>query len=207
MVMKKSRILRIWCMEGRRGHLEFHTFRRFFYRLHLIMQGMKTWPNMSQYRRRCLKLHSINCGCHVYKTNIRTFIHSFDTLPWWCVFLKHKIQCWPIFFGTDWIMAIIIIIDEIQWVPYSILHQQLNCSLKVIICNAWNHHLTNFSVAMMISLKHPETLWTVIVWLILNYQMRQNIYKPTSICTSMQSSDYTIFHRTVANKHGPSNLC
>ena len=32
------------------------------------------------------------------RLTIRTFIHSFYKLPWWCVFLKHKIQCWPIFF-------------------------------------------------------------------------------------------------------------
>ena len=99
MVRKYSPTLRIWCMEGRRGHLQFRTFsRKFIYRWHLTMEGMKTWPNLSKYRRRSQKLYSINCGQdgHVYKTNICTFIHSFYTLPWWCVFLKHKIQCWPI---------------------------------------------------------------------------------------------------------------
>ena len=84
-----------------RGNLQFHTFsRRFVYRWYLSMQGMKTWPKMSKYRRMSQKIYSINCGQdgHAYKTNIRTFIHSFYTLPWWCVFLKHKIQCIPIFF-------------------------------------------------------------------------------------------------------------
>ena len=61
------------------------------------MHGMNTWPKMSNYRRRSQKLYSINCGQegHVYKTNIGTFIHSYYTLPWWCIFLKHKIQCGP----------------------------------------------------------------------------------------------------------------
>ena len=88
-------------MEGRRGHLQFHTLsRRFVYRWHLTMQGMRTWQKLSNYRKRSQKRYSINCGQddHVYKTNIRTFIHSFYTLPWWCVFLKHKIKCLPIFF-------------------------------------------------------------------------------------------------------------
>ena len=82
-----------------RGQLQFHTFRRrFVYRWYLTMQGMNTWPKVSNYRRRSQKLYSINCGQdgHVYKTNIGTFIHSYYILPWWCVFLKHKIQCWPI---------------------------------------------------------------------------------------------------------------
>ena len=60
-------------MEGRRGHLKFHTFsRRFVYRLHLTMQGMKAWSKVSKYRRRSQQLYSINCGQdgHVYKTNI-----------------------------------------------------------------------------------------------------------------------------------------
>ena len=64
---------RIWCMKGRRGHLQFHTFsRRFVYRWHLTMQGMKIWPKVSNYRRRSQKLCSINCGQdgHVHKTNI-----------------------------------------------------------------------------------------------------------------------------------------
>ena len=71
------------------------------------MQGTKPWPKVSKYRRRSQTLYSINCGQdgHVYKTNIRTFIHSFYTLQWWCVFLKHKIQRWPFFLCTDW-MAI-----------------------------------------------------------------------------------------------------
>ena len=47
MVRKKSRILRIWCMEGRRGRLQFNTFRRrFVYRWHLTMRGMKTWSKL-----------------------------------------------------------------------------------------------------------------------------------------------------------------
>ena len=42
MVRKYSRILRIWCMEGRRGHLQFHTFSmRFVLRWFLTMQGIK----------------------------------------------------------------------------------------------------------------------------------------------------------------------
>ena len=42
----------------------------------------------------------LRCGQdrHVYKIIIRTFIHSFYTLPWWCIFLKHKIQWWPNWF-------------------------------------------------------------------------------------------------------------
>ena len=87
-------------MEGRRGHLQFHTLsRRFVYRWYLTMQGTKTWPKESKYRRRSQKLYSINYGQdgHVCKTNLRTFIHAFYTLPLWCVFLKHKIQCWPFF--------------------------------------------------------------------------------------------------------------
>ena len=73
-------VLRIWCMEGRRGHFQFHTFsRRFVYWWHLTMQGMMAWRKLSDYRKRSQKWYSINCGhdCHVYKTNIRTFIHSF----------------------------------------------------------------------------------------------------------------------------------
>ena len=47
-------------MEGRRGHLEFYTFcKRFVYRWHLNMQGMKTWPKVLKYRRRYQKLYSI----------------------------------------------------------------------------------------------------------------------------------------------------
>ena len=112
-------------MERRRGHLQFHTFsRRFVYRWHLTMQGMKTWPKLSNYRRRSQKwyMYSLTCGQdgHVYKTNIRTFIHSFYTLPWWCVFLKHKIQCWPIFFCTDWMAIRTEYTDSTldqQWLP------------------------------------------------------------------------------------------
>ena len=62
----------------------FHTFnRRFVYRWHLTMQGMKTLSKLSNDRRRSQKLYSVNCGDkgHVYKTNIRMFIHLFYTLP------------------------------------------------------------------------------------------------------------------------------
>ena len=101
-------------MEGRRGHLQFHTFiRRFVYRWHLAMQGMNQWPKVSKYMRKSQKLYSINCGQngHVYKTNIRTFMHSFYTLPWWCVFLKHKIKCWPHFFSAqiEWLNVLSIL--------------------------------------------------------------------------------------------------
>ena len=67
-------------MEGWRGHFQFQTFsRRFVYCWHLTMQGMRAWPKLSNYRRRSQKWYSINCGhdSHVFKTNIRTFIHSF----------------------------------------------------------------------------------------------------------------------------------
>ena len=60
--------------------LSFHTFSlRFFYRLYLTMQNMRTWPKLSNYRTRSQKWYSINCGHdgHVCKTNIRTFINSF----------------------------------------------------------------------------------------------------------------------------------
>ena len=87
----------IWCMEGRRGHLRFHKFsRRFVNRWHLTRQCTKTWSKVSEYRR-SQNLYSINCGQdgYVYKTNTCVSIHSYYTLPWCCVFLKHKIQCWP----------------------------------------------------------------------------------------------------------------
>ena len=104
MVSKYSHILRIWCMEGRKGHFQFHTFgRRLFYRWYLTMQCMQAWPKLSNYRRRCQKWYSMNCGHngHVYKTIIRTLIHFnpfiLQPLSWWCIFLKHKIHCWPSF--------------------------------------------------------------------------------------------------------------
>ena len=80
MVTKKSRILRIWWMEGRRGHFKFKTFsRRFAYRWHFTMQSMRALPKLSNYRRRSQKSFSIICGHdgHVYKTNILAFINSF----------------------------------------------------------------------------------------------------------------------------------
>ena len=67
-------------MERRRGQLQFHTFSgRFVYRLHLTIQGMKTWPKVSKYRRRSKKLYSINCGQigHFIKlTYVRLSIYS-----------------------------------------------------------------------------------------------------------------------------------
>ena len=65
-------------MYGRtEGHL--HTFsKRFVYRWHLTMQGIKTWPKVSKYRRRSQKLYLINCGQdgHVYKTH-NTYVYPF----------------------------------------------------------------------------------------------------------------------------------
>ena len=82
MKRKKSRILRIWYMEGRKSHFQFHILsRRFVYRLHSTMQGMRAWQKLSNYRRRSQTWYLINCGHdgHVYKTNTRTFMHSFDS--------------------------------------------------------------------------------------------------------------------------------
>ena len=55
----------------------------------------------SCYRRRSQKWYSINCGQdgHMYKTNIRTCIHLFYILPYWCVLLNHKINCLPNFYA------------------------------------------------------------------------------------------------------------
>ena len=63
------------------------------------MQDIKAWPKLSNYSRRSQKLYSINCGQYgpVNKAKIRSFIHSCYTFSSWCVFLKHKIQCWPTF--------------------------------------------------------------------------------------------------------------
>ena len=125
---------------GKEGSLKFHTFsRRFVYSWVLTMQGMKTWPKVSKCRRRSQKSYPISCGQdgHVYKTNILTFIHSFYTLPWWCVFLKHKIQCWPNFFLRR-------LNGNMFWV-----YRQYTCYLKierygslVVALNyfAWRHY-------------------------------------------------------------------
>ena len=59
--------------------MQVHTFsRRYVYRWHLTMQGMKTWPKVSKDKRWSQKLYSINCGQdgRVYKTNI-TFVYPF----------------------------------------------------------------------------------------------------------------------------------
>ena len=76
-----------------------HIYRKFVCCWHLTMQGMRTWPKLSNYRR-SKKWYSINCSQdgHGYKTNIHTFIHSFYTLPWWYVFWKHKTNIEQFFF-------------------------------------------------------------------------------------------------------------
>ena len=96
MVRKYSRILRIWCMEGRRDHFQFHTFgRRFVYNWHLTMQGMRAWPKLSNYRSGYQNWYSINFSQdgHVYNT----YPFILQPLSQCCVFLKHKVQWRPFF--------------------------------------------------------------------------------------------------------------
>ena len=80
MVMKKSRILRIKCIEGRRGYLQFNAFsKRFVYPWHLTMQGMENMAKVVKLQGKVsevifnIVVRMVMC---IRLTNVRLSIHS-----------------------------------------------------------------------------------------------------------------------------------